>query len=125
VVRRDRGGRRHPRRDGDVAARAGPQAAPGGAESRAAKGLRGMDCEQMEMRIGAWLDGELDAAEEREVAAHVDGCARCAAELESLRRLRASIREQMPPLRASDTLRARLRAAVRATAAAAAAPPST
>jgi len=70
-----------------------------------------MECEAMELRIGAWLDGELDAAEAREVAAHVEGCARCAAELASLRRLRAALRERMPPLRAPDPLRARLRAA--------------
>lgn len=46
-----------------------------------------MNCENVTERLGALLDGELDAAEEAAVRAHVEDCPRCAAELDGLERL--------------------------------------
>jgi len=39
-----------------------------------------MDCGRIDERIDAWLDGELSERERREIARHLDECARCAAE---------------------------------------------
>jgi anti-sigma factor RsiW len=46
-----------------------------------------MNCENVTERLGALLDGELDAAEEAAVRAHVEDCPRCAAELDELESL--------------------------------------
>ncbi len=43
-----------------------------------------MDCRRIDERIDAWLDGELGERERREVARHLDECARCAAEYGAL-----------------------------------------
>ncbi len=48
-----------------------------------------LTCYRTRRRLGAWLDGGLDEAEARAAGVHVDGCARCRSEVESLRRLRA------------------------------------
>jgi len=69
-----------------------------------------MECERMETRIGAWLDGELPPAEAAEVAAHLERCPACAAELEGLRQLGAAIRRELPRLAAPEALRAAVRA---------------
>lgn len=42
-------------------------------------------------RIQDWLDGDLPAAEARAFAAHLDGCARCAAEVSAFRRVWADL----------------------------------
>ncbi|MFO7956435.1 MAG: zf-HC2 domain-containing protein [Candidatus Brocadiia bacterium] len=46
-----------------------------------------MNCENVKERLGTLLDGELDAAEEAAVRAHVEACPRCAAELDELESL--------------------------------------
>lgn len=43
-------------------------------------------------RIEPWLDGELPSASARAFEAHLDGCARCGAEVRALRSLYASLR---------------------------------
>jgi anti-sigma factor RsiW len=69
-----------------------------------------MECERMERRIGAWLDGELPPDQAREVAAHLERCPACAAELDGLRRLGDAIRAELPRLAAPEALRAAVRA---------------
>jgi len=38
-----------------------------------------MDCRRIDERIDAWLDDELAEGEQREIARHLEGCARCRA----------------------------------------------
>lgn len=80
-----------------------------------------MECERMETRIGAWLDGELPPDQAREVAAHLARCPACEAELEGLRQLGGAIRRELPRLSAPAALRAAVLAD--AGAASASAPP--
>jgi anti-sigma factor RsiW len=59
-----------------------------------------MTADHPEDRIGAFVDGELAAAEQRAVAAHLAGCARCAALAEEMRRVSrrvAAARVAVPP----------------------------
>ena len=72
-----------------------------------------MTCREAEARLGAYLDGELDAARAAEVGAHLEGCAACAALLERHRALRAAIRSELPSYPAPDALRTRVQEAVR------------
>ncbi len=72
-----------------------------------------MNCRDIEPRLGAYLDGELDAAERAAVEAHLAGCAECPALLERHRALQAAVRAELPAHRASDALRARVREALR------------
>lgn len=44
-----------------------------------------MRCDRVIEELSAYLDGELNAAEMAEVRAHLDGCAQCRADLDSLR----------------------------------------
>lgn len=55
-------------------------------------------CEQVRERLSAWLDGELDAAERREVAAHLEACPGCRGELAVLSRLDAALGTLTSPL---------------------------
>jgi anti-sigma factor (TIGR02949 family) len=55
-------------------------------------------CEQVRERLSAWLDGELDAAERGEVAAHLEACPGCRAELAVLSRLDAALGTLTSPL---------------------------
>jgi len=50
-----------------------------------------MDCRQITVLLGPFVDGELDSAKERSVRQHLD-CADCSAELADLRRIGAGIR---------------------------------
>ena len=72
-----------------------------------------MNCRETEARLGAYLDGELDVAERTAVAAHLKGCAACAAALDRLRAVRMAVRNELATYRAPDTLRMRVRDAVR------------
>lgn len=61
-----------------------------------------MTCEDARLLLHALIDGELDAGHAREVEAHVESCARCAAELAAFRGLRdampgPSLRHAAPP----------------------------
>jgi anti-sigma factor RsiW len=66
-----------------------------------------------ESQVDAYLDGELAAAEGRELEAHVAQCETCTEFRDRRLALRAAIKARVPSLQASDLLRERVRAAVR------------
>ena len=55
-----------------------------------------LNCYRTRRRIGAYLDDALDGGASSRTAAHIAGCARCHAELTSLRRLASMLRESAP-----------------------------
>lgn len=55
-----------------------------------------LGCYLARRRLGAWLDGALDEPRAGRTAAHVAGCARCQAEAEGWRRLRAAVAASLP-----------------------------
>jgi mycothiol system anti-sigma-R factor len=73
-------------------------------------------CREVEERIATYLDGELEASEASEVARHLEGCAACSALRERHQALRAAVLADLKRYRAPDTLRMRVRVAVRAAA---------
>ncbi len=46
-----------------------------------------MKCSEITIRLGSWYDGELDGEAAREVATHLEACARCAGEIRQWRRV--------------------------------------
>jgi anti-sigma factor RsiW len=66
--------------------------------------------EYIEHYLCADADGELAPAERDEVLVHLAGCALCRERLEAERALKATIRTELPMLRASDALHHRVRA---------------
>jgi anti-sigma factor RsiW len=64
-------------------------------------------------RLSAHIDGELPAAEAVDLAAHLASCDACAAEYTLLLSTVETMRQQLPPLRAPDALRARIVASIR------------
>ena len=72
-----------------------------------------MICREVELRLDAYVDGELAEPEAREVAAHLAECRACAARHDALVALRAAIAAQVPYHRADPALRRQVRAAVR------------
>jgi anti-sigma factor RsiW len=56
-----------------------------------------LTCYLTRRRLGAWLDGALDAGAAGRVAAHAGGCARCAAEVADLGRLRNLLAATLRP----------------------------
>jgi anti-sigma factor RsiW len=73
-----------------------------------------MDCEQIQLNLLAYLDGELGDAERAEIEAHVATCDACAAELARLQALQADLWDAVPvgldQLRLPDDAGARIRA---------------
>ena len=67
-------------------------------------------------QLDALLDGELDAADARELEAHLAQCRECAKFRDQRLELRAAIAARLPTFPAPDTLRQRVRAAIRAAA---------
>jgi mycothiol system anti-sigma-R factor len=67
-----------------------------------------MDCAKTRFFLNAFLDGELDAQDRRDVACHLSRCPRCAARLESFRRLRALVKDCSPRASAPVDLRRRI-----------------
>jgi len=67
----------------------------------------GMDCGETIRSLDAWLDGEFDAREQVEVAAHLSACERCRSHADEAARaralLRARLREAMGPGAAAGT----------------------
>jgi anti-sigma factor RsiW len=70
-----------------------------------------MDCKTGLSLLEAYLDNELDRADARELEAHVDGCADCAAALARLGDLRQALRDQALRYAAPAKLRERIRVA--------------
>ena len=62
-----------------------------------------LDCASVDERLADYLEGDLDFAARREVEAHVASCARCAALLHDLERIRAGAAE-LPELTPSTDL---------------------
>ena len=77
-----------------------------------------------EAQLDAYLDGELAAPDAAELEAHLRACPACSRLERRRRALSAAIREHVPRVAAPDTLRARVRTAVRAEVSRAARPRS-
>ena len=69
-----------------------------------------------EAQLDAYLDGELAAPDRAELEQHLRACPDCSRLERRRRALSAAVREQLPRFPAPDTLRARVRAGVRAEA---------
>ncbi len=67
----------------------------------------------LEAQLDAYLDGELAAADARALEAHIAQCPECARWRDDRVTLRASIKSQIPVLRAPDVLRQRVRTQIR------------
>lgn len=68
-----------------------------------------MNCRELEALLHPYLDGELDAAQRRDVDAHLSGCPACSRQLQDFRTLSAALKS--PELRypAGDLLKQRLK----------------
>jgi anti-sigma factor RsiW len=64
-------------------------------------------------QLDAYLDGELAMPDAGELEAHLRGCAECSRVEQGRRRLSAALQAQLPRYQVPDTLRARVRTAVR------------
>jgi anti-sigma factor RsiW len=71
-------------------------------------------CADARERLDALADGELPPRDAEALGAHLAACAECSAELEATLDGVREIRERLAPYRASDVLRGRVRAALRA-----------
>ena len=56
-----------------------------------------LTCYLYRRRIGAWLDGALEASRARTVGAHVDACPACAGEAATLRRIKGLLASATKP----------------------------
>jgi anti-sigma factor (TIGR02949 family) len=72
-----------------------------------------MQCEEVRLRLDAYLDGELTEAERAPLSGHVESCPDCGPEIAALERLRDGIRRAAPDYRAPAELRSRIRFALR------------
>lgn len=77
-----------------------------------------MTCGEFEARLSPFIDGELPAAEDRAMRAHLEGCPSCAAAQERQLALRAALRKHLTPLTAPEGLREGIGRAVRVAGAA-------
>jgi anti-sigma factor RsiW len=73
-----------------------------------------VSCETLSDKLSGYLDREIDEQAAGEVEAHLGQCVICSARLEGERRLRATVRAHLTPLRAPERLRGNVRAMVRA-----------
>ncbi|MBR0872252.1 anti-sigma factor [Bradyrhizobium tropiciagri] len=71
-----------------------------------------MTCEEAEVLLHALIDGELDAGHAREVEAHIEGCAHCAALTTEYREIRQAMAETDLQYKASPALRRRIEEAL-------------
>src|SRR5271170_7110487 len=83
-----------------------------------------MSCEQIRTLLGAHLDGELDAVNDRALQDHLRDCPACLRAAELQENLRRIVRQGATYHRAPAGLEARVRAALRGQPAAAAELPS-
>jgi len=72
-----------------------------------------MECREVRDRLSPFLDDELDPITSRDVAAHLETCGECAAELARMERLRDVLRREIAYAPASPALRERVRREVR------------
>jgi anti-sigma factor RsiW len=70
----------------------------------------------LELQMDAYVDGELAPRDAREFEAHLKQCRECARLHDARVALGAAIRAEIPPLRAPEALRTRLRASLSAAA---------
>jgi anti-sigma factor RsiW len=77
-----------------------------------------MNCNEAAPLVAAYADGEIDGQQSRLLKQHLLDCANCAAQYQSVLALRAQLRAEVPYYPAPPALRARVRAAIGATAAA-------
>jgi anti-sigma factor RsiW len=71
-----------------------------------------MTCEEAEVLLHALIDGELDAGHAREVEAHIEGCAHCAALMTEYREIRQAMAETDLRYKAPPALRRRIEEAL-------------
>ena len=71
-----------------------------------------MPCAEIDDRLQAYFDGELDAVAAAAYESHLARCAPCHAALEELRELRTALRTELPYERAPAALAARIGAAL-------------
>ena len=76
-----------------------------------------MQCEEIRLRLDAYVDGELAEPDRVELREHLADCPECAPEAAALDRLRDGIRQAAPVYRAPEALRSRVRFALRREAA--------
>jgi anti-sigma factor (TIGR02949 family) len=69
-----------------------------------------------ELQLDAYLDGELDSRDTRELERHLKECRECARLHDARVALSAAIRAELPGLRAPDELKTRIRASLRSAA---------
>ncbi len=81
-----------------------------------------MNCTDVQVKLDAYVDGELDAAMWRACDAHLFGCAACAAMLAERQALHEAIRRHAPDFQPSPRLRARIKAMLATGATAVSAP---
>lgn len=72
-----------------------------------------MNCDDSGIRLGAYIDQELDAAARVDVEGHLQTCPACRVRHDRQRALSAALREQLPTFEAPDLLRARVEGAVK------------
>jgi anti-sigma factor RsiW len=68
-----------------------------------------MTCDDVAVRLGAYLDGELSEQAAEEVRRHLEGCPACVRRQEQAFALAATIRAEVPYHRLGDEARARIR----------------
>jgi anti-sigma factor RsiW len=68
---------------------------------------------ELELQLDAYVDGELEPEDARDLESHLQQCADCARLHEARVTLSAAIRHEVPALRAPDVLRGRVRATLR------------
>ncbi|HEX6137851.1 MAG TPA: zf-HC2 domain-containing protein [Casimicrobiaceae bacterium] len=83
-----------------------------------------MNCAEAEKLVAAYADGELDWPRRHSIGKHLRGCARCAAQHESVLALRNRLRAEVPYFAAPPGLHERVRAMIANTPASAPQRPS-
>jgi anti-sigma factor RsiW len=71
-----------------------------------------MRCDDVAVRLGAYLDGELSGESAEQVRQHLEGCATCARRQEQAFALAAAIRAEVPYYHLGGEARSRIRQAV-------------
>jgi anti-sigma factor (TIGR02949 family) len=81
-----------------------------------------MQCDEVRLRLEAYVDGELVESERARLSEHLASCTECGPEAAALQHLRDEIRRSVPHYRTPETLRSQIRFALRRQAAASAPP---